>query len=329
MYNVTLSNHKSFVAEQSKSLVDSGKSQNVVLEYSCRNGRCGVCKCKVLQGTTTLIQQELALTESDMAEGYILTCCRAPSSDIELDIEDLGQLADIKIKTVPCRIDSIEYLTTDVVRIVLRTPPTSALFYLAGQYIDVIGKEGIRRSYSIANAHHEGAKLELHIRQVPEGVMSQYWFGQAQINDLLRLEGPLGTFCLRNPTATRLVFLATGTGIAPVKAMLESLAANPDQTAGKQIHIYWGGRVESDIYWQPAIASIDATFTPVLSRSGSEWSGRKGYVHTALLEDALDLSDAVVYACGSEAMIHSAQQALTAAGLPVKNFYSDAFVSSN
>nr|BFD44245.1 CDP-6-deoxy-delta-3,4-glucoseen reductase [Pseudomonas sp. FFPRI_1] len=329
MHTITLSNQKSFGAEQEKSLLDNGKSQNVILEYSCRTGRCGVCKCKLLKGTTTLLQEELALSETDLAAGYILTCCRAPSSDIELDIEDLGQLADIKIKTIPCRLDSIDLMNNDVVRVVLRTPPASALFYLAGQYVDIIGKEGIRRSYSIANAHREDAKLELHIKQVAEGVMSQYWFSQAQVNDLLRLEGPLGTFCLRNSTATHLVFLATGTGIAPVKAILESLAANPGQLTGKCVHVYWGGRTESDIYWRPELPGIDMTFTPVLSRAPTQWSGSRGYVHNALIADAIELNDAVVYACGSEAMIHSAHEALTTAGLPVKNFYSDAFVSSN
>ncbi|WP_019096016.1 FAD-binding oxidoreductase [Pseudomonas protegens] len=329
MHTITLSNHKSFAAEQEKSLLDNGRSQNIILEYSCRTGRCGICKAKLLKGTTTILQEELALTETDSTAGYILTCCRAPSSDIELDIEDLGQLADIKIKTVPCRVDSIELMSEDIVRVLLRTPPASTLFYLSGQYIDIIGKEGIRRSYSIANAQRDDGKLELHIKRVYEGVMSQYWFNQAQVNDLLRLEGPLGTFCLRNSAATHLVFLATGTGIAPVKAILETLALNPNQLTGKYVHVYWGGRTESDIYWRPELPGIDMVFTPVLSRAPIQWSGRRGHVHNALIADAIELSDAVVYACGSEAMIHSAHDILTTAGLPVKNFYSDAFVSSN
>ena len=270
---VTLSNHKSFTADPGKSLLDCAKSQGIVLEYSCRTGRCGVCKANVLQGDTEVVQPELALTEEERACGAILTCCRAAVTDVELDLEDLGLLADIQIKTMPCRLDILERLADDVLRVVLRTPPKSALFYLPGQYIDVIGKDGVRRSYSIANAVREDAKLELHIRHVPDGVMSQYWFGEAQANDLLRLEGPLGTFCLRGASTTNLVFMATGTGIAPVKAMLEALSAAPETLRGKCIYVYWGGRTEQDLYWQPDFPSLGLTYRPVLSRADTQWPG--------------------------------------------------------
>lgn len=326
---VTLSNQKTFTAEPGKSLLDCAKSQGTVLEYSCRTGRCGVCKTRVLKGETLVIQPELALSEEERGCGTVLTCCRAAVTDLELDIEDLGLLASIQIKTIPCRLDSLERLAGDVVRVILRTPPTSTLFYLAGQYIDVIGKEGVRRSYSIANAVRADAKLELHIRQVPEGVMSQYWFGDAQANDLLRLEGPLGTFCLRDTQTKNLVFMATGTGIAPVKAMLEALAAAPETLDDKRIFVYWGGRTEIDLYWQPDFPALNLTFRPVLSRADTQWSGATGYVQHAVLAENLDLADTSVYACGSEAMIHTAREVLTQAGLPLKHFHSDAFVSSN
>lgn len=329
MFIVTLSNHKTFTGEPGKSLLDCAKSQGTVLEYSCRTGRCGVCKANVLQGDTEVVQPELALTEEERACGAILTCCRAAVTDIELDIEDLGLLADIQIKTMPCRLDTLERLANDVVRVVLRTPPKSALFYLAGQYIDVIGKNAVRRSYSIANAVREDAKLELHIRQVPNGIMSQYWFGEARANDLLRLEGPLGTFCLRNASTTNLVFMATGTGIAPVKAMLEALAAAPETLSDKRIYVYWGGRTEEDLYWHPDFPALDLTYRPALSRAGAQWSGATGYVQHAVLAENLDLADTSVYACGSEAMIHTAREVLTQAGLPLNHFHSDAFVSSN
>jgi CDP-4-dehydro-6-deoxyglucose reductase len=326
---VTLSNHKTFTAQADKSLLDCAKAQGTVLEYSCRTGRCGVCKANVLQGETEIVQPELALTEDERASGAILTCCRAAITDLELDIEDLGALADIQIKTMPCRLDTLERLADDVVSVVLRTPPTSGLFFLAGQYIDVIGKEGVRRSYSIANAMRADAKLELHIRQVPEGVMSQYWFGEAQNNDLLRLEGPLGTFCLRDTRTKNLVFMATGTGIAPVKAMLEALAATSESFSDKRIYVYWGGRTEADLYWYPDFPTLGLTYRPALSRASAQWSGTRGYVQQAVLAENLDLADTSVYACGSEAMIHTAREVLTQAGLPLKHFHSDAFVSSN
>lgn len=326
---VTLSNRKTFTAQADRSLLDYAKSQDTVLEYSCRTGRCGVCKANVLQGQTVVMQPELALTEDERASGTILTCCRAAITDLELDIEDLGALADIQIKTIPCRLDTLEHLADDVIRVVLRTPPKSALFFLAGQYIDVIGKEGVRRSYSIANAVREDAKLELHIRQVLDGVMSQYWFGEAQADDLLRLEGPLGTFCLRDTHTTNLVFMATGTGIAPVKAMLEALAATPKSLGDKRIYVYWGGRTEADLYWHPDFPTLSLAYRPTLSRANAQWSGARGYVQQTVLAENLDMADTSVYACGSEAMIHKAREVLTQAGLPLKYFHSDAFVSSN
>lgn len=329
MVSVKLLNGQTFSSDPGTSLLDSAKAAGITLEYSCRTGRCGVCKATVLSGDTVAHRGETSLTTEEVAAGMILTCCRHAISDVEIDAEDIGALCDVEVKTLPCRIDTITRLADNVVEVILRVPPASKLHYLPGQYLDVIGDGGLRRSYSIANAPRTDGKLGLQIREVEQGAMSRYWFGSAKPNDLLRLEGPLGTFCLRDKDASTIVFLATGTGIAPVKAMLEQLLSNPDLVAGKKILIYWGGRTVSDIYWAPQFERLNAAFIPVLSRASADWQGRTGYVQAVLLDDGIDLTQAVVYACGSEDMIHSARQALTLAGLPVKNFYSDAFVSSN
>lgn len=192
----------------------------------------------------------------------------------------------------------------------------------------MIGKGGIRRSYSIANSDQHDSRIELQIRKVDGGIMSQYWFGGPKDNDLLRIEGPLGTFSNRLVHVENMIFLATGTGIAPVKAMLEEMAENHEVISSKSVYIYWGGRKEVDIYWQPAINIPNLNFIPVLSQPGSEWGGRIGYVQNALLEDGLDLKDSVVYACGSNEMIHDAREMLVEKGLCTGKFYSDAFVSS-
>ncbi len=326
---VKLRNGKTFSSESGTSLLDSAKAAGITLEHSCRTGRCGVCKTTVVSGKTRAFSEETSLTVEELAAGVILTCCRHAVSDVEINAEDLGALGDIVVKTLPCRIDSLTRLADNVVEVVLRLPPTGKLNYLPGQYLNVIGKGGLRRSYSIANAQREDGKLELQISEVEQGMMSQYWFGSAKQNDLLRLEGPFGTFCLRDKEAGTLVFLATGTGIAPVKAMLEQLLDNPVLAAGKKIYVYWGGRYPDDIYWTPQLKGLNAEFIPVLSRAHADWPGRTGYVQKALLDDGIELADAVIYACGSEDMIHSARDSLTAAGLPDKHFYSDAFVSSN
>lgn len=329
MSTVTLSNERTFSCEPDVTLLDSAKKQGVTLEYSCRSGRCGVCKAHVIGDTEVIHHDETALSSEELAAGYILTCCRTALTDVRLDIEDLSQFEDIKSKTLPCRVDSFRRLADDVVEVVLRLPPKDPLNYMPGQYVEIIGKNGVRRSYSIANAPRQDGKLELQIRQVEGGVMSQYWFEELGTDDLLRLEGPQGTFALRDTLPENLVFLATGTGIAPVKAILEQLKANPEQAANKKIWVYWGGRYAKDIYWQPEQQAPAFSFIPVLSRPDSGWIGRTGYVQDVLEHDGVDLANAVVYACGSEHMIHGAKEKLVTLGLPHRNFYSDAFVSSN
>jgi CDP-4-dehydro-6-deoxyglucose reductase len=329
MSTVTLCNGKKFLCEPGVTLLDSAKKHGVVLEYSCRSGRCGICKAGVVGETEVIHHDESVLSLEEIASGFILTCCRTALSDVRLDIEDLGEFAQIKSKTLPCRVDSFRRLADDVVEVVLRLPPKDPLNYLPGQYVDIIGKSGVRRSYSIANAPRRDGKLEFQIRQVKDGVMSKYWFEEMASNDLLRFEGPLGTFALRNTPTTNLIFLATGTGIAPVKAILEQLKVDPELSGGKRLWVYWGSRHPQDIYWTPDLGLLPISFVPVLSRPARGWEGRTGYVQDVLLQDGVDLADAVVYACGSERMIHSAKEKLVKFGLPHKNFYSDAFVSSN
>lgn len=327
MASIELANSLAFDCLEGQTILDSGRTQGVVLEHSCRTGRCGICKVRVIRGDTKVETAEKSLSEAESARGFILTCCRSAVSDITLDAIDLGRLAYLKVQTLPARIDALTKLADDVLEIVLRTPPTSQFDFLSGQYVDVIGPGGIRRSYSIANAPQDDGRITLHIRKVHGGEMSAYWFEQAKQNDLLRFEGPLGTFCLREAPASRLVLLATGTGIAPVKAILEELRANFDACGFEHLHLYWGGRRASDLYWTPDILGLPIEYTPVLSREPS-WFGRKGYVQDAVLSDAVPLENAVVYACGSEAMIHGAKDALLEAGLSAGNFFSDAFVQS-
>jgi CDP-4-dehydro-6-deoxyglucose reductase len=325
---VSLTNTKQFSCTADKTILDSAQTQGIVLEHSCRTGRCGACKAKVISGLTQVIKPEDSLTNEELASGYILTCARTALENVNLDIEDLGRLGSIPIKTLPSRIDNICKLAPDVIRITLRLPPNNNFEYLSGQYIDVIAKDGLRRSYSIANARLASDKIELHIRQVNQGAMSDYWFNHAKKNDLLRFEGPHGTFCFREKSQKNIIFLATGTGIAPIKSILEDLNLTSESQIDKKFYIYWGGRTPQDIYWQPEFAQLNLSFQPILSRENDGWAGRRGYVQDALLADNIDLTDSVVYACGSNEMINSAQKLLLLHGLETKNFYSDAFVSS-
>ena len=208
------------------------------------HGGESVLDAGLVSGDTSLLHAEMELSDEARAAGSILTCVRTATSDIALAVEDLGDVHLAAARTWPCRLQSIQRVSPDVVRATLRLPPASTFTFVAGQYIDVIGHGGVRRSYSLASARAEAMPLELHVRQVPGGVMSEYWFGQACTNDLLRLHGPLGTFFVRETEGMHLVFLATGTGIAPVKAMLEPWAMNNfirDALSGREIRVHGEG----------------------------------------------------------------------------------------
>jgi CDP-4-dehydro-6-deoxyglucose reductase len=282
----------------------------------------------VRSGSTRAIIGESGLTLGESDEGWILTCARTAASDVVLEAEDLAGVALPAPRTLPCRISGLEHLAPDVLRVLLRFPPTADFAFIAGQYVDLIGPTGTRRSYSLANASFAEKTLELHIRAVEGGAMSEYWFGQAKINDLLRLYGPLGTFFLRDIAGNDLIFLATGTGIAPVKSMLESMVHLPAHQRPKSLTVLWGGRKPHDLYLDVAGVPGEHTYIPVLSRPDEAWCGAKGHVQDVLLALNRPLEKAAVYACGSDSMIRSAKEVLIRRGLPSDRFYSDAFVSS-
>lgn len=330
MTRVVLSNDKSFDAAAPATILDAARAAGIVLEHSCKTGRCGTCKARVLRGATTPVGDDTSLTLAEREAGFILTCTTAAVDDVHLDIEDISLLADFPSRTTPCRIDALDRPAPDVLRISLRFPPKAAPRYLPGQYVDIVGPNSVRRSYSVANAPSADGKLELHVREVPGGMLSAYWFGAAKAGDLLRLEGPKGTFFLRDVADLDLVFLATGTGIAPVKAMLEGLAQRVEPGLPRSITVLWGGRTPQDLYWQPTMDGPAALeYVPVLSRADADWTGARGHVQDVLLQRAPDLARCVVYACGSEAMIENASSRLLSAGLSPRRFFSDAFVSSS
>lgn len=328
MPQITLTSGHVFTGASGSSLLDAATRAGVILPYSCKSGRCSACKCKVVSGQTRGLYPDSGLTEREKLEGWILSCVTSAESDLNIEVDDWSGVVLPSTKIVPCRVSHLKILAPDVIQVNLRLPPTADFNFLPGQYIDVIGVNGIRRSYSIANSSFQSKLLELHIRAVEGGIMSEYWFKQAKVNDLLRLNGPLGTFFLRDDPGADLVFIATGTGIAPVKAMLESLSFNLTEQSYRSVTVLWGGRVSTDLYFDVARIAGKFKYVPVLSRADTSWSGARGYVQDELIGLFPDLGQAVVYACGSNSMIHGAKEILTKKGLSNKRFYSDAFVSS-
>lgn len=328
-HTIRLVNGKQFAAKPDVTLLDAAQAAGLTLEHGCRTGRCGSCKTQVTAGQTERIQADSYLSRSQRQAGWILTCADAARSDASISAEDLGALHGISAKTWPARIDQISLLAADVCRVVLRLPPKAGLQFLAGQYVNIIGQGGLRRSYSMANAPQADGQLEFFVRRVDAGVMSAYWFTQAKVGDLLRVDGPHGTFFLRDVAGQDLTLLATGTGIAPIKAMLADLANRPAAQQPRTLQLLWGGRVPNDLFWAPDATLPGLQYTPVLSRAGTAWAGACGHVQDVLLRQSPPLHAAQVYACGSPAMLAAAQRSVLAAGLPAPAFYADAFVCSD
>ena len=322
------SNH-AFETQDDETVLEGALREGFVIAYGCRNGACGTCKGKVLEGLVDYgTYQEATLPESDKAQGYALFCQAKPLTDIVIECREVSAVKDIQVRTLPCRVQKMDQLAPDVMRIQLKLPANERLQFLAGQYLDILMRGGMRRSLSMANAPHDDAVLELHLRNYG-GPFSQYVFGKMKEKEILRFEGPLGTFFLREDSEKPIVLVASGTGFAPIKAIIEHAL---HKGVSRPMTLYWGGRRRGDLYldhlpreWE---RDHGITYVPVLSEAHPEdqWTGRTGFVHRAVMEDFPDLSGYQVYACGAPVMVEAAHKDFTSAcGLPEEEFYCDAF----
>lgn len=329
MYTIRLKNDKEFTCDTNTSIFEAAKSSGVFLEHSCLTARCRSCVVKVLEGETKDKTEDLVLTKEEKAYNFTLSCNAVPASDLVLDVEDLGDIILYDKQIVPAKINSLEQLTKDVINVKLRLPPTAKFKYNSGQYVNLI-KGNIKRSYSVANAYKDKATLEFFIKKYEKGLMSNYFLNEAKENDLLRMEGPLGSFFLRETNKENIVFLATGTGIAPVKAILEHVKNTSKNLENKTFWLFLGARYKEDVFWTPKELNIsNLKFIKSLSRETSVFEGHKGYVQEAVLKEDIDLTNAQVYACGSNEMIKSAKSILIQNKLSENDFFSDAFICTN
>jgi CDP-4-dehydro-6-deoxyglucose reductase len=318
-------------AQDDETILAAALREGFMLPYGCRNGACGTCKGKVLSGEIDYGEyQSSALSDADIDAGKALFCVAHALGDITIECREVGAAKDIQIKTLPCRVHKLERLAHDVMALHLKLPANERLQFLAGQYIDILLKDGQRRSFSLANAPHNDDFLQLHVRHIPGGAFSDHIFNTMKEKDILRFEGPLGSFFLRENSDKPIIFMAGGTGFAPVKAMLEH-AFHHHTT--REMVLYWGARQLRDLYlpqlpsqWQQEYPNF--TFIPVLSEPAPEdaWPGRTGYVHEAILHDFSSLSGFEVYACGAPGMVDAAHTAFIQQGLPEDAFFADAFL---
>jgi CDP-4-dehydro-6-deoxyglucose reductase, E3 len=333
-FRVTLKpSGNTFNVKSDETILDAALRQGIGLPYGCRNGACGSCKGTLVEGEFDYgSYQERTLRPEEKAAGKALFCVGKAKSDLTLEVREIGSTGDIQIRTLPCRVEKVEKPAADVAILSLKLPAQERLQYLAGQYIDILLKDGKRRSFSIANAPHLDQNVELHIRHVPDGQFTSFVFNEMRDRAILRFEGPLGSFFLREDSDKPIIFVAGGTGFAPIKAVLEhAFFAHID----REMVLYWGCRTRADLYmpdlpaqWQKEYPNF--TFIPVLSDAKAEdnWHGRSGFVHQAVLDDFASLAGYQVYACGAPPMIDISKTTFMERGLPEEEFFADSFTYS-
>ena len=295
--------------------------QGVVLPYSCRNGTCASCRAQLIDGAVSYPGAEPAALEADdLADGAALLCQAVPDGEVEA-------VRGIRTHVLPARVQSRERLSHEVMRVMLQLPRTPPLNYLAGQYMDVLLSGGRRRAFSIASPPSETGFLELHVKHVAGGGFTGHVFETMNEREILRLEGPLGTFFIRQGSDRPMIMVAGGTGFAPVKAMIEELLIAGDT---RPVHLYWGARSPDELYQTDLVAEWserhpDLRFEPVLSEGGGIPGYRSGWVHEAVIADHPDLSGFDVYMSGPPAMIDAARHAFAEADVDPDRLFYDSF----
>ena len=319
-----------FQVEKGESILDAAERQSIALPYGCRGGACGACKGELKEGKVSYPNgTPPGLSADEHSKGFALFCEAVPESDIVIKSKEIATSNEIEVKVLPCRVHEKVQLSHDVVLIKLLLPKTERLQFFAGQYINFLLKNGKHRSFSLANAPHDDEFIELHIRHIEGGEFTSEVFDEMKEKDMMRIEGPFGTFYLREESERPVIIMAGGTGFAPAKGMIEhALKIGFD----RPIHLYWGVRTKEDLYMDELAQSWTKQnplirYTPVLSDSKEEdnWSGRTGYVHDAIMEDYPDLSQHEIYGSGSPAMVYAGRDEFVKNNLDLDHYFSDAF----
>ncbi len=317
-----------FDCREDQSVLDAAAEAGYWLPHSCRTGSCATCALPLLDGSVRYSEAHSASALLELAPGHCLACQALPTTDLVLDAPGVPAEPGRRVVKTAARVTEVTRPSADVVVIRAQVPPASGWQCRAGQYAELVLRDGARRSYSMANAPNERGEIEWHVRRIEGGRFSTHAYDALKPRDLLRIEGPFGDFTLRDGEAP-VILLASGTGYAPIAALL---ATHGDELARRGATLYWGGRRRVDLYalgdeqgWRERHPGIG--LVPVFSEAEADEPGRRGLVHQAVLDDHPDLSLHEVYACGSPLMVDAARESFThAAGLPRDRFHSDAFL---
>ena len=328
---VTIQNRNQvFECGPDEAILDAGLRHGITMPYGCRSGRCGNCMGTLISGEIDYPNgQPPALDDDGIAANKAIFCQARACSDLTIDVKIIDTPAGIEPRKMPARVVSIEKLADDVIHLKLKIPKADRLQFLAGQYVDFILNDGRRRAFSLANPPHHDEFLEFQIRHVPGGYFTSIVFDELKEKALIRIEGPLGTFYLREDNDDPIIMMAGGTGMSPLRGMLLHMF---DTGIKRPVHLFWGARAKKDVYLQDEInewlqAYPQLRFTPVLSSpdESDNWQGETGWVHDAVIRHYPDMSGYEVYMSGPPPMVFAAKDAFHAHGLPDDKVFSDAF----
>ena len=322
------SSGRRFSARAGETVLNAALRHGIVLPYSCKNGTCASCKCQLIDGKVNYpYNPPSALDFNELYGGWSLSCQAVPDGDLLIEARELEQVADIPVRKLPARVESLDKFTPEIMRLRLKLPKAARLQFLAGQYIDIIQADGKRRAFSIASAPAQTEFLELHIKHISGGGFTGHVFESMQRKEILRFEGPLGTFFIRRGSDRPIILMGGGTGFAPLKSMIEELIEAGD---GRPVQLFWGVQTEHDLYATQLISEWrsqhpDLRFTPVLIDPGPDWAGERGLVHEAVLRHVAQLHDHDVYMSGPPAMVSAGRSAFLTAGVPENRLFYDSF----
>lgn len=321
---------KTFVTETGETILGAALRHGIVIPHNCRNGFCGSCMGLLSSGEVEYSNgRPQGISEQQQQEGYILCCQATTRGDVRLQVETIDAVADIEIRTLPCRVSRLEKLSSDVMLMELKLPPHENFVFIPGQYIDILLRDGRRRSFSMANPPSVSDRIMLHVREVPGGSFTSEVFREMKLKDMLRIQGPFGTYILREDAPRPAVMIAGGTGLAPVLSILEQAR---EHGCDRDMHLYWGVRSEQDLYYHRQLQDLSGeldclSYKAVLSEpeSAGKWTGATGWVHETVMADFPDLTGMDVYASGPPPMIEAIQDSFPAVGLEQGHFYFDSF----
>jgi len=311
---------EAFDADDLESVLRSALIAGVKLPSDCRQGACGTCRIRLLEGTVEYDEEPMALSPEEMAEGFALACQARPTSDLAIALASTALAEPARHAAV---VKGLRPFSRDVFHLELEVPEAD---YLPGQYMKVHLGDGATKNFSMASPPR-GGTVDFHVRRIAGGRFTDAMLPALTAGDTLDVELPLGTFFLRRQDYRPLLMVATGTGIAPIKSILESLLDDPDCPP---VALYWGMRTAADLYLHDEIQAwsgrlSEFRYVPVLSRADGVWTGRRGHVQQAVAEDFDDLSACAIYLCGSPDMIGEARKIFPARGASMAHCYADGF----